>query len=180
VKKKDFSIVALAVVGLLFLAACGKKPEPVPVWGYESEGIRIRYAADRLLNLVDGKPRPLLLVVYQLDNLNGFNQFSEYPEGIRKLLEAGLFDQSVMAVERVFVEPGREDLVTLNRAEKSKWIAIVTGYYSMTPGKVTRTYQIPFTVESKGWIRKKQDARIDPVHLDLILGAQSIEELKPR
>jgi type VI secretion system VasD/TssJ family lipoprotein len=170
--------VALSVS--IVLSACAKKPEPVPVWSFESGGIRIRYSADRQLNVVDGKAHTLVLVVYQLDNLNGFNQFAGYPDGIRKLLKAGSFDPSVMAVERTFVEPDRQDQLVLNRAEKAKWIAVVAGYYNMAPGKVARTYEIPYKVESRGWIFKTREARIEPINLDLTLGPQSIEELKAR
>lgn len=168
------------VIAVLWLTACAKKPDPVPVWGYQADGIRIHYTADKVLNAVDGRPHALLLAVYQLENPNAFNQFSSYPEGIKKLLEADGIDPSVLAVERTFIEPGQSDTIVLSRAEKAKWIGVVAGYYHMAPGKATRTYEITVKVESSGLVFKKREARIQPVNLELILGPQSIEELKAR
>jgi len=172
--------IAMAAFWMLWPAACTKKPDPVPQWNYQPEGVKVFYTADKSLNAVDGRSHALLLAVYQLETLNAFNQFGAYAEGIKKMLEADGLDPSVVAVERIFIEPGQSETIVLSRAEKAKWIGVVAGYYHMSPGKVTRTVEIPFKVQSTGILVRKKEAQVQPIHLDLILGPQSIEELKTR
>ena len=161
----------------LFLCSCTKKPDPVPSWGFGSKGLQISYTADKLLNSYENKPHTLLLVVYQLDNVNAFNKFTTYKEGLEKLLEAQNFDPSVMGIEKVFVEPKANKTIVLNRAENAKWVGIVAGYYDLAPGKVSKSFEIPFKVGTQGFIRRKKVAQIQPLHLNLLFGPHSIQEI---
>jgi predicted component of type VI protein secretion system len=105
---------------------------------------------------------------------------SQYEDGLKRLLEAQSSDASFMAAQKFFVEPGESKTLTLNRAEKAKWIAIVAGYYNLAPDKVTKVFEIPVKVETKGLIRRKRVAEIQPLHVDLILGPHSIQEKKTK
>ncbi len=165
---------------LSLLYSCTKKPDPVPSWSFEAKGIQIRYTADRLLNAYNNKPHTLLLIVYQLDNINAFNKFSTYKEGLGKLLEAKTFDPGVMAVQRVYIEPGAENVLVMNRADNAKWVGIVAGYYDLEPGKVNKSFEIPFKVETKGFIRKEKIAKVQPLNVNLLLGPHSIQEIKKK
>ena len=170
-----------AFIGFLllsFLVSCTKKPDPVPSWAYGSKGIEITYTADKRLNTYDNKSHTLLLVIYQLDNVNAFNKFSAYKEGLEKLLAAQNFDASVMGIDKVFVEPGDQKTMVLDRAEKAKWIGIVAGYYNLVPGKANRTFEFTFDVHTSGWIRRKKEAQVKKLSVNLLLGPNGIQEIK--
>jgi len=168
-------------IGLLFillLAACTKKPAPVPSWGFGSKGIEITYTADKLLNAYDNKPHTLLLVIYQLENVNAFNKFAGYTEGVEKLLEAQNFDPGVMGIEKVFIEPGSQKTVVLNRSENAKWVGVVAGYYDLVPEKTTRVFEFSYDIKTSGLIRKTTEAQVKTLKVNLLFGPKGIQEIK--
>ena len=95
---------------------------------------------------------------------------------MRKLLDGRSADPTITAVEKFFVEPGESRTLVLDRVENTKWIGVAAGYYSMDLEKVTKVFEIPFAVQSKGLISKTREAKVQPMHLDLILGPESIQE----
>jgi len=170
--------VLIGFLSMTLIVSCTKKPDPVPSWAFGTKGIEIVYTADKLLNAYDNKPHTLLLVVYQLDNVNAFNKFSAYKEGLGKLLEAQNFDASVMGIDKVFVEPGDQKTMVLDRAENAKWIGVVAGYYDLVPGKANRTSEFSFDVHTSGFIRKKREALVKKLTINLLLGPNGIQEIK--
>ena len=175
---KTSRLLLIACSVLVLFMSCSRKPDPEPTWAFGAKGIRISYTAPKLLNVVKDKPHTLLLIVYQLDNVNVFNKFAGYKGGLERLLKAQSFDPSVMAVDKVFIEPAESTTMVLNRAENAKWIGIVAGYYDLAPGKVSRSLEIPFKVKTKGVIRRKRIAEVDTLHVNLLLGPHSIQEIK--
>ena len=165
---------------ILFSGSCTKKPDPVPSYIFASEGVQVRYTADKRLNLYDNRAHTLMLVIYQLDNVNAFNKLSSDRGGLKQLLKAKSFDASVMAVEKRFIEPGVSDKIILNRAEKAKWVGFVGGFYNLETGKVSKTFEIPHAIKSKGFIRKKHYSEIEPLFVKLFLGPQSMQEIKDK
>lgn len=165
---------------LIFLLSCSHKPDPIPSWEYDAKSIEIRYTADKLLNAFDNKPHTLLLAVYQMNNVNTFEKWSKYEDGLKKLLEVQGTDPSFVAAQKFFVEPGESKTLVLNRTENAKWVGIVAGYYNLAPDKVTKVFKIPVKVETKGLIRRKRVAEIQPLRVYLILGPHSIQEKKTK
>jgi len=170
--------VLMGWLAFFILCACAKTVDPVPSWNFGDKAVQITYTADKLLNSYDNKPRTLLLVVYQLDNVNAFNRFSAYKEGLEKLLEAQNFDPSVMAVEKAFVEPASTKTLVLNRAENAKWVGVVAGYFDLIPDKASRVFEIPHSVKTTGAVFKKREAQIEALRVHLLLGPNTIQEIK--
>lgn len=168
----------IGFLSMILIVSCTKKPDPVPSWAFGTKGIEITYTADKLLNAYDNKPHTLLLVVYQLDNVNAFNKFSAYKKGLEKLLEAKNFDASVMGIDKAFVEPGDKKTIVLDRGENAKWVGIVAGYYDLVPGKANRTFEFSFDVHTSGWIRRKKEAQVKKMTVNLLLGPNGIQEIK--
>lgn len=162
------------------LPSCSHSPDPVPSWEFGPGGIKISYTADRNLNAMGDKPHALLLAVYQLTDPNPFNKLAKYQEGLKKLLEGQDVDPTVTAVRKVFVEPGGSKTIELDRMEKTKWVGVVAGYYSLDPTKVSKAFEIPHKVETHGFISKTKVATVPTFELHLVLGPQSIQEKKPQ
>lgn len=169
---------AVALLFLFSTHSCSHKPDPVPSWGFEPRAIRLSYTADKLLNRVGDKSHTLLLTVHQMSDPNAFNKLARYEGGVRKLLEGRSVDPTITAVQRLYIEPGESKTLVLDRAENTKWIGVAAGYYSLDPGKVTKVFEIPYSVESKGFVSKERVATIPPMHLDLFLGPESVQEKK--
>jgi type VI secretion system VasD/TssJ family lipoprotein len=144
---------------------------------YAAKAIQIEYRADPNLNLYQDKPHTLAFLVYQLSDINPFTNLTKDAAGLTTLLKGEKFDQSVMAVDRFFIEPGDTNRLDIDRYENVKWVGIVAGYYGLTPGQVTRSYEMPVLIETKGMIFKTNEARMGLLGMNLFFGPTSIQEV---
>lgn len=159
---------------LLGLLSCARMPDPQPSWTFAPDGISIHYRADAMLNSYNGEAHTVILVIYQLTSLDAFGSLSKTEEGLQTLLEARRFDPGVVGTDKIIIQPGEERRIRFDRAEQARWVGIVAGYYDLVPGQVDRTFPISFDIEKTGKIRKKKIARVNPLLIDLTLGARAI------
>ncbi|MFZ1985138.1 MAG: type VI secretion system lipoprotein TssJ [Desulfatitalea sp.] len=166
---------ALLCMVVFGLAACATQPLPPTEWSYAKDAVQIHVKADAKLNLDNGVSHTLVLCVYQLRDPNTFNQLSDDPAGIYKLLECSLFDGSVATAKRLIVHPGQDMNVNLDRAEGAKYVAVVAGYYKLQKERMIRLYDIPVVVEEKGVIKRTKTSKPGPLTVTLELGPQQIK-----
>ena len=172
-----FLLKRLLILTVLLIASCGgKEPRPEPEWVYKPQSIEISYQADMMLNEFKGSSHAIQVVIYQLDTVNKFVEFSEYKDGLKKLLAAQNFDASVKAVKKIFIDPGESKKIIFDRAEKSRWVGIVAGYFDLEPGRATCFFEIPHKIEKQGMIFfKKEVAVIPDVKFNLMLKEHEIK-----
>ncbi|MBT8341628.1 MAG: type VI secretion system lipoprotein TssJ [Desulfatitalea sp.] len=163
-----------ALLLTLMLAGCASQALPPPDWSYEKDAITVHLKADAKLNLDDGVPHTLVLCLYQLKDPNSFNQLAEDTEGIYKLLECGLFDDSAAKTQRIILHPGQNQDVTLDRADGAKYLAAVAGYYVLRKDRMVRLYDVPVAVQSKGFIKRAKISKPGKLTVNLELGASQI------
>jgi predicted component of type VI protein secretion system len=128
-----------------------------------------------MLNLYQNRPHTLHLCVYQVSDPNGFNQLSEEKEGLYKLLECQRFDPSVTNARRLVVQPGQEETFHLDRAEGTKYVGIVAGYYALEKSNVVRFHRL--VLEER---REAGGARVTkpaPLDVALYLAPQSLQSM---
>jgi type VI secretion system VasD/TssJ family lipoprotein len=166
-----------AVIGAALLFACAPKPDPEPVWRFQPESIRIRYAADAMLNSYNGSAHTLVMAVYQLANREAFTDLAKSGEGVQKLLEARKFDPTVVGLDRFIVQPGEEKTLVINRAEDARWVGIAFGYYDLRAEQATRVFGIDSVIETSGRFRKKKTALVKPLIIDLSLGPKTVNTI---
>jgi type VI secretion system VasD/TssJ family lipoprotein len=146
---------------------------------YEPKGIIINYKADKELNFYDGTSHALMIAVYQLDNINVFNQLAKDLSGTQKLLGLDKSDKSVLGCDRYFIEPGEIKKIEIDRLENAKWLGIVAGYYDLVPAQAIRTYEIPIVIEKKGvYGFRKTGANMAELTVNLYLGSNSMQEVQ--
>ena len=165
------SMVTLCAVFLLHCTPTIKEAQ----WNFEQEAIHIHIKADPRLNLYNSTSHTLHVCLYQLTDPNAFNTISQDESGIRRLLEGKPFDPSVAAVTTKSIQAGENITVILDRSERAKYIAMVTGYYArLNQENMVRLHKIQVrkVVESV----LKQNFRCDPCPMDieLILGPNQI------
>jgi type VI secretion system VasD/TssJ family lipoprotein len=135
-------------------------------WTYEKDAVRLHLQSDPSLNLFAGSPHTLILCVYNLRDPNAFHQAVDERDGLVKLLECARFDPSVTYAKRYVVQPRQQVTETLDRAEGTRYVAVVAGYSELRKEHVTRFYAIPVTAITK---------RPDRLDIDLYLGPQGIQ-----
>jgi type VI secretion system VasD/TssJ family lipoprotein len=171
------SIRSFAVICIfsMLIGACASQPLPPPKWTYEKDAIEIHIKADPKLNLDDGVAHTLVVCLYQLKDPNAFNQLADDTDGIYKLLECSLFDSGVAASKRIIVYPGKDQSVTLDRAEGAKYVAAVAGYYVLQRARMIRMFDVPVVIEKKGLFKSTKMAKPGLLKIDLQLGPSQIK-----
>ncbi len=157
---------------LLYMHGCASH-DPPPKMVFAKDAITIKYKADPQLNMVNNQPHSLLLVVYQLSSVNAFNNYTGYRDGLVKLLDGELFDKSVTAVHKYFIEPGSHNVLVMDRAEHTKHVAIVGGFNDLIPEKCSVVANITTSTHRHGLLLAKKTT-VDPLTIDLILGKEGM------
>lgn len=179
--------VRLLWVGVVvwMMSACASKPPSSPPQldhvRYKPKAIEVYLKADPQLNVYEGCPNSLRVCIYQLRDPNTFNQYAQEPEGLRKLVEGERFDGSVTNAMKVVVQPGREETMILDRAEGTKYVGVVAGYYlldSLEKDKLVRLFEIPVIMEKKGMIRKKKTIKPGVLYINLFMAPDGIQEFE--
>jgi len=163
------------VAVVLFLGGCSKTPAPVDGSNeaFSQNAIAIKYESSKSLNMYDGQPHVIPLVVYQVNNINSFNTLKKDQAGIIKLLNAEKFDKSVMSVNKYFIAPDEKKEIFLDRASRTTWVALVAGYYAMQPAKSTLEYKIP---DYSYWKFYKSKKKQKFLMIDLYFDTSSMEK----
>jgi type VI secretion system VasD/TssJ family lipoprotein len=158
---------------LSLLPSCAKE-DTKPEWKYGKDAINISLHAALDLNAVDNKANSLLVVIYQLKDVNEFNRLAGYQEGLRKLLEAKVFDPSVMAMKKIFIEPGGTRGLALDRAEDARFVGIVAGYYHLIPERCSTVQNIEVETERHGLFKIWKNTKISLLGIKLFLRRDGI------
>ena len=123
-----------------------KYATPQVRWTFAAQAIELRFYAAKGLNYYEGEPHALVVAVYQLSDPNQFASYRVSREKLTEIMEPHRFDPSVTAFDQIFLQPGEERVVRLDRAENSRFVAIVAGYYQTDPDQSTRLFEIPVKV----------------------------------
>jgi len=137
------SMMMIMILLSVVLASCmGNQPE----WKYEKDAIRLHYRSDSRVNSYQGNSHTLMLCIYQFRDPNAFNQLVGEEDGLSKLLECSRIDPSVTGSKRMTVYPGDEKTESLDRAEGTKYVGIVAGYYLLHKERSVRFYEVPLSL----------------------------------
>lgn len=168
------------VVVLVLLAVSGCSPKIKKAeWKYEKEAIRVHIQADHKLNLYNHKAHTLYVCFYQLSELNAFDELTQDEHGIRKLLESKLFDSSVAAVHSKVIHAGENLTFFLDRAERAKHFAVVTGYFDkLDNARMIRRHKIQILKKRESYWKQKYQCVPCPLEIDMALGPKQIEYSK--
>ncbi len=171
-------IVLLAVLALTVMSGCSAKVKQAE-WKYEKEAIRIHIQADHKLNLYNHKAHTLYVCFYQLSELNAFDKLTQDEPGIRKLLESKLFDASVAAVNSKVIHAGENLTFFLDRAERAKYFAVVTGYFDkLDDTRMIRRHKIQTLKKRESYWKSKYQCIPCTLEIDMALGPKQIEYSK--
>jgi len=153
------------LISLVALLVCSCS---APQWRYDKNAISLTITGDSALNKYQKKAHATILCVYQLKDLNGFNQLIIEKDGLEKLLECSRFEPSATYAKRLVAQPGNKLVEIMDRTEEAKYLGVVAGYYNLKKEQAVRSYPIPIS-----WMN-------NPIKLevDLYLGPEGILERK--
>ncbi|WP_051376785.1 type VI secretion lipoprotein TssJ [Burkholderia sp. WSM2232] len=143
-------------------------------WNYADNAIEVKWQADSALNSYDGQPHALLLSVVQMSDPNVFRRYASTSVALGNLLSASVAPDGVLALNRVFVQPGESGRVMLPRAENAQYVGLISGYYALDAPRVARLYRIGVAVDSRGLIIKNRTAAPMPLQISVMLGPMGL------
>lgn len=163
------------LLALMIISACAHTLEK-PEWRFEKKAIRLHLKAANDLNLYNNKAHTLYLCIYQLEALGAFEQLSADPQGIRKLLECRMFDDQVAAVDNKVLHAGEDITLTLDRADRARFLALVAGYSSgLTRERVLRHHKYQVYKFRKRFFKPDYQCAPCELAVEVSLGAHQIE-----
>jgi len=170
----------LFVVLFLFVSSvcgCGFAPVSPPEWKLEKEGIVLHFEADNQLNQRHGKAYTLYVVLYQLNDPNSFNQLCLDEDGLAKLLECKVYDESVTSVKSIYIYPGSDVTHRMERAEGTRYLGIVAGYGMLTQERMVRLLEIPVYIERESAFSFNKKLVPGLLQSDFVLGPDQIVDV---
>lgn len=158
----------LLLLLLLSPGACALLPDtPMP-----ADSLVLRIRADQQINHYQGRAHALVMHIYQLESPDGFRRALALGNGPGDLLNGSAAPFPSLSREALVIQPGQHSEVRIARAEKSRYLAVVVGYYR--PSVVSdyaRLYALDVEQDGLAWWRRVLSAR---VRVDLVLGAGKI------
>ena len=173
------ALLALAVSACSSLSpAPGASPRKQAIaevkWDFEKNAISAEIDADVRLNEFENEAHTLLLGVYQMADPAAFYKMISDSGAMAASLESGNAGDGFVDFARYVVIPGARAVITLDRAQKSKSVGLVAGYYLMDAARSARLFEIPLTIDSKGVFSTTYAAGPAPLALRLKLGPESM------
>jgi type VI secretion system VasD/TssJ family lipoprotein len=152
-----------------------KKNYPMPQvkWTFAAKAIEIRFKADATLNYYDDEPHTLAVAVYQMSDPSVYLSYGVNREKLTEIMEAHRFDPSVTSFDQFFFQPGEERVIRIDRAENSRFVGIVAGYFQSDPDQVTRLFEVPVQVTPG-----KQEVLASPgtLNINIFAGRNMIQQ----
>jgi len=182
---KQYPQVVCLLITVMVGFSCASKPVQVPTkpslttqnipWPHGEKAIHLDLTADTQLNVYDGNSHTLFICVYQLKNLDTFDQLTGDDDGLYKILECGLFDPSVRISKRLILNPGEHLTIPMYRDVETNYVAIIAGYFSLEKEKMVRLFDIPLVVEKTGTFSRKEITKHGNLNIELVLGPQQVD-----
>ena len=179
IRKKTLLLVAMTIAAM----ACGcSSQQPAPdsprkqaiaavKWDYEKDAISIEINADEQLNEFENEAHTLLLGVYQMADPAAFYKMTADSTAMSASLENGTAGDGSINLTRFVVTPGGKAIVDVDRAQKSKYVGLIAGYFQMDAPRAARLFEIPLTIDSKGMFTTTYSAAPAKLALRLKLGS---------
>ena len=182
--RKGSALVASTLLALAASACSSLAPAPATSprkqaiaevkWDFEKNAISVEIDADARLNEFENEAHTLLLGVYQMADPAVFYKMIAAPEAMAASLESGSAGDGFADLARYVVTPGGHAVITLDRAQKSKYVGLLAGYYLIDAARAARLFEIPLTIDSKGVFSTTYAAGPAPLALRVKLGPESM------
>lgn len=143
-------------------------------WDYEKEAILIDVVMDPNLNLYGNEAHTLVLGIYQVPDEASFRRLLSDPRMVSSSLTLGLGADSTILLDRYVVSPGKRTTLKINRAQGTKFVGVIAGYYNLDISSSSRIFRIPVNMESQGFFSKSYTATPAVLAFRLNLGKSNI------
>lgn len=183
----------IALLLAMLLCACASKQELTiepDAWTFEEQALVVAIQPAPALNVHNGRAHALNVGIFQMADPNPFIGLAETRTGALALLSGGkAADASILDFQRVTVQPGEKNFVTLSRPETAQYVGVIFGYYDMTPATAVRLMAYPVIAKPRGFITRslvflqliadESEAKPGRLWVRVHLGPEGLLEARP-
>ncbi len=153
------------------------------IWVHEEDSLTVRVVTPTNLNQIDRYSHGITLGIYQMEDPNSFVREIATQSGMRRLLLAQDLDSSILQYDVRSLQPRTSVRFDLSRAEKTRYIAIIVGYYSLIADRSVRIIQIPpvrrarSRINPVNWVTSSPSPSPGELDVLVVLGNNQIDNL---
>ncbi|MGB7801758.1 type VI secretion lipoprotein TssJ [Buttiauxella sp.] len=169
------------MLGVMLLAGCtsdnpqGREQAISDVAAPAANGaITLQLRAEPGLNSLNDMPNSCTVLLLQTKEKPALDKILGNPATIKSLFAGAGSEGDVLQVDRYVMMPGQTNTVHIDRAQNTRHVALVAGYYPFPVKKHMVSAAIPVATESTGWWEPVWQAQLEPVTLSVTLGSESI------
>jgi hypothetical protein len=107
---------------------------------------------------------------------NAFAAYARNPDRLAELLLADRAPDGILDVQRLYIEPGVERELFIDRVQSARYVGIAAGYAQLDPARSARLYQIGVALDHSGWVFREYTAQPEPLAIQLRLGPVGIQD----
>jgi type VI secretion system VasD/TssJ family lipoprotein len=142
-------------------------------WSYRERGVVLNVSADPGLNEYGGLAHAVVLVIAQTAEPAAFNTFVKSGQTLGKALQGGEAP-GLLALERVYIEPGSTQRIVIDRVDKARYIGVAAAYFEGDPMRNARLFAVGVDIKTTGIIVKTNTATPLPLGLSVRLGDKAL------
>lgn len=141
---------------------------------FETSAITLNVTAKPDLNKWNEMSNSCTIIIIQAESKAILDKVIQDPFQLKILFNGAGTDERILRVDRYAVMPGQQNTLHIDRAEGTRILAVVAGYYPFPSQKHMAYFSIPITSTSQGWISKKWQAKLTRLNADIKLSSNSL------
>ncbi|PBI77985.1 putative component of type VI protein secretion system [Rahnella sp. BIGb0236] len=141
---------------------------------FANGAITLQLRAEPGLNSLNDMPNSCTVLLLQTKDKPALDKTLGNPATLKSLFAGAGSEGGVLQVDRYVMMPGQTNTVHIDRAQDTRNVALVAGYYPFPVKKHMVSAEVPVAAESTGWWEPVWQAHLTPLTLSVTLGSESI------
>lgn len=169
------------ILGALLLAGCGansgearQQSADTVSAPFASGAITLNLRAEPGLNRVNELPNSCTVLLIQAKDKPSLGKVLNNPALLKGLFAGAGSEGDILQLDRYVMMPGQTNILHIDRAQNTRNIALVAGYYPFPAKQHMLTAEIPVETQSNGWWSPVWQSQLTPMTLSVTLGSESI------
>ncbi|MHA0273227.1 type VI secretion lipoprotein TssJ [Enterobacter ludwigii] len=169
------------ILSALLLAGCGANSDEARQQSissvsapFASGAITLNLRAEPGLNSVNKLPNSCTVLLIQAKDKPSLDKVLNNPTLLKGLFAGAGSEGDVLQLDRYVMMPGQTNILHIDRAQNTRNIALIAGYYPFPMKQHMLSVDIPIETKSSGWWSPVWHSRLAPTTLLVTLGSESI------
>ncbi|HHL2712514.1 TPA: type VI secretion system lipoprotein TssJ [Yersinia enterocolitica] len=141
---------------------------------FAASAITLNFTAEPQLNMWNDMSNSCTVLIIQTADNPALNKILNDPMQLKSLFNGAGTAEEILQVDRYAVMPGQRNTLHIDRAQKTRNIAVVAGYYPFPGKKHMAHFAIPVAISNHGWMSNQWQAELTPLTADILLGGKSM------